>query len=619
MNRQTFTRLFFVLSLVSSNCLAQSVAGFWLGVTYPTDPQQDVYNYTMTLTQTGRAIGGTAQTANPDVPFGGVAYLSGQFVNPTLSFREADVNGRTDTPDICYWKGDLTYDPVAESLTGAYENIPNSNNSMCARTPGGKVELYRIVLKSGTKYCKGSPIDLVVTGKNIRWYTSDKKTNLLATGNQFSPKIDRTTTFYITQTLYKNESPAVPITIEVVEPTFRATTTPAGCGQTNGSISLIGSADYQYSLNGGAFQTTPRFANLSPGTYTVAAKDPTGCRAEQSITFSTSAGPTIGDLKTTPPRCGTANGEVTVTANGGTAPLTYSLDGTNFQTNAQFRNLSAGAFTVRVRDAGGCEATRAVTLPPSRALVFVRTDAYATTCGQPNGRAALTVSGGTQPIQYRVDGQPFQATPTFGDLPSGDYTLTAQDSAGCQLNQSVRIASSTGPRITNVRATPADCDQRNGTLALVPDSSAGQTQFSLDGQTFQRSSLYSSLPAGNYTLTAKDNQGCVVTRVVSILLNCSNLIHLPTAFSPNADRQNDALTAHFQFPSITVTRFTVYDRWGSVIHNRANFVLADGEPLWDGQVAGRPAPTGTYAYQFDCQFPDGTQTTYRRSVMLLTN
>lgn len=619
MRIRTFTYLFFVFHLITTGGLAQSVAGFWLGVTYPTDPNQAVYNYTMTITQSGSTIGGTAQTANPNVPFGGVAYLSGRFANTTLSFREADANGSTNTPNVCYWKGDLTYNPAEESLKGEYENIPNTNNPECALTPGGKVELYRIVLKSGTKYCKGSPVNLVVTGKNIRWYASDKKTNLLATGNQFSPKIDRTTTFYITQTLYKNESPAVPITIEVTEPTFQATTTPAGCGRVNGSIALAGAADYQYSLNGGAFQTTPRFSNLSPGTYTVAVTDAVGCRAEQSVTLSSATGPTLSDLKTTPPRCGTANGEVTVVANGGTGALTYSLDGTTYQTSPQFRNLSAGTFTVRVRDANGCEANRAVTLPPSKALVLLSTDAQATTCGQPNGRAALTVTGGAKPIQYSADGRSFQTASTFSALPAGEYTLTARDSAGCTLSRSVQIAPSAGPQIAGVQVTPAACGGQNGALTIVADNRAGPAQFSLDGQTFQRSSAYTGLPAGDYTLTMKDDNGCIVTQTVAVPLDCANLVHVPTAFSPNADRQNDALTAHFQFPSLTVIRFTVYDRWGTVLYNRANFTLANGEPLWDGQVAGQTAPTGTYVYRFNCQFPDGTQTTYRRLVTLVND
>ena len=163
-----------MLSLISSGGLAQSVAGFWLGVTYPSNPNQAVFNYTTTLTQTGSTLGGTAQTANPNVPFGGTAYLSGQVAGSTVTFSEADQNGSTSTTkDVCYWKGKLTYNPTDESLIGTYENIVNTTT--CTEAGGGTVELYRIVLKSGTKFCKGTPMNLLVTGKNIRWYSSVNK------------------------------------------------------------------------------------------------------------------------------------------------------------------------------------------------------------------------------------------------------------------------------------------------------------------------------------------------------------------------------------------------------------------------------------------------------------
>ena len=273
----------------------------------------------MTLTQ-ANILGGTAQTANPNVPFGGTAYLSGTINGVNLAVSEADKNGSTAVKGICFWRGTLTYNPTDESLTGTYETIVNGTT--CVDASGGKVELYRIVLKSGSTYCKGSSINLLVTGKNIRWYTSAAQTTLLATGNTYSPKITQTTTFYITQTLYQNESPPVPITVEVVEPVVKITALNTGCDKTNGSIAVaaIGSTNWQYSLNGGAFQTSPLFTSLKPGSYTVVAKDAAGCQAEQTATITADAGPTITSLIITPPKCATANGEVSVVATGGRRP-----------------------------------------------------------------------------------------------------------------------------------------------------------------------------------------------------------------------------------------------------------------------------------------------------------
>lgn len=619
MKQRVLIGLLLVLSLLAMDSSAQvNVAGFWLGVTYPSSTTQAVYNYTMTLTQTNTSLGGTAQTANPNVPFGGVAYLNGNLTGTTVSVSEADKNGSTAVKNICFWRNTLTYNAADESLTGTYESIVNGTT--CTDASGGKMELYRIVLKSGATYCKGSAINLLVTGKNIRWYSSAARTSLLATGNTYNPKITQTTTFYITQTLYQTESPAVPVTVEVVDPVLKITTLNTGCDKTNGAIAVaaVGSTNWQYSINGGAFQTDPLFTNLKPGSYTVVAKDAAGCQAEQSVAITADSAPVITNLISTPPKCATANGEVSVVATGGKGPLTYSIDyGNTFQDSPLFTKLSGGAYTLRVRDANGCEVNRAIDLPAFKPMEVLSVATVPTSCGQANGQANLTTAGGTRPVTYSVDNQTFQTNTVFTGLKAGTYTLVARDSAGCTVSQLVSVAASEGPQPVSIQATAAGCGLQNGSLSITSARLAGQDEYSLDGQVFQRGTTFSGLGGGAYTLTIRDGKNCVLTQAAQVAMDCANSLHLPTAFSPNQDNTNDALRVYFAFSSLAVSRFTVYNRWGIVVYNRANFVLTSGEPIWDGQLNGQVAPAGLYVYRLDCQFPDGTQTSYRESVTLL--
>ena len=618
MKRRITISFWVILSLIATGSQAQNIAGFWLGVTYPNDPKLTVYNYTMTLTQTGTTLGGTSQTADPQLPFGGLAYLSGQINSTQITFGEMDKNGSTAVKDICFWRGKLIYNATDESLTGTYENI--TNGTTCSDVGSGKVELYRIVLKSGNKFCKGSPVNVVVTGKNIRWYSSAAQTNVLATGNTYSPKITKTTTFYITQTLYQTESPAVPITVEITEPVFKAIPINTTCSQTDGAIEVSApdTTGWRYRLNGGAFQTSPIFTSLKPGSYTVVAKDAAGCQAEQLLTLTPDSGPAISQLISTPPTCETANGSVNVIATGGRAPLTYSIDyGQTAQSSSTFSQLPGGTYTLRVRDANGCEFNKVVSLPAYKPMIVQSTTGLPTSCGQPNGQITMTTSGGVDPVQYSIDKQTFQPGSTFTGLQSGAYTMTARDNEGCTISQTIEIAASTGPQLANISTTTEGCGQKNGAIQFAAKNSSDVLEYSLDGQAFQRTTTFSGLKAGNYTLTAKDTNGCQVSLNVLVPVDCANLIHFPTAFSPNADQLNDALTVHFAFPSLTVLRFTVYDRWGVVLYNRLNFELATGNAVWDGLINGQPAPMGSYVYRLDCQFPDGTQTTYRESVALL--
>ncbi|RYF56230.1 MAG: gliding motility-associated C-terminal domain-containing protein, partial [Cytophagaceae bacterium] len=243
----------------------------------------------MTLTQAGSTLNGTTQTVSSAGPFSrqATAAISGQLNGLTVTFTESNQNGSVN--NNCYWRGTLTYNPIDESLIGTFENIVNGN--YCSAASNGRVELYRIALKNGTTFCKSTPARLTVTGKNIRWYSSESKTNLLATGNTYTPRLNETTTFYVTQTLNQAESPAVPITVTVTEPIFKFAIANAGCAKNNGSIQVIASdaTNWQYSVNAGAFQASPLFTNLAPGSYTIVAKDTDGCQAAHTGIVTTTA------------------------------------------------------------------------------------------------------------------------------------------------------------------------------------------------------------------------------------------------------------------------------------------------------------------------------------------
>lgn len=63
------------------------------------------------------------------------------------------------------------------------------------------------------------------------------------------------------------------------------------CGDENGSIAASvtgGTGDYQFSLNGGAFQSSTDFTNLAAGEYEVTVMDSDGCTTTQTSTLTSS-------------------------------------------------------------------------------------------------------------------------------------------------------------------------------------------------------------------------------------------------------------------------------------------------------------------------------------------
>ena len=98
------------------------------------------------------------------------------------------------------------------------------------------------------------------------------------------------TTSYIVRSVYqKNDDPNVEIygldTVRVNlggggSPVPSATVTPTNCLNNTGAITLSstgGSAPYQYSLNGGAYQSSNQFTGLAQGSYTITVRDNNGC------------------------------------------------------------------------------------------------------------------------------------------------------------------------------------------------------------------------------------------------------------------------------------------------------------------------------------------------------
>lgn len=137
---------------------------------------------------------------------------------------------------------------------------------------------------------------------------------------------------------------------------------PTGCTTNDGEIVAIGSGGvepYTYALGSGTFQSSSTFANLAPGTYAVTIKDALGCTntASNLVVREFESTLAISNIDVITSGCGTALGSISMSAVGGQTPFEYALNGTNFGVGSQFNNLSAGTYSVTVRDATGCIAT----------------------------------------------------------------------------------------------------------------------------------------------------------------------------------------------------------------------------------------------------------------------
>jgi gliding motility-associated-like protein len=67
------------------------------------------------------------------------------------------------------------------------------------------------------------------------------------------------------------------------------------------------------------------------------------------------------------------------------------------------------------------------------------------------------------------------------------------------------------------------------------------------------------------------------------------ILDYPNAFIPGSDGLNAVFRSFYR--NLKEVRFTVFDRWGQVIHE-----TNDPEVNWDGKSKGQDVMAGTYVY-----------------------
>ncbi|MCC6727220.1 MAG: proprotein convertase P-domain-containing protein [Saprospiraceae bacterium] len=273
---------------------------------------------------------------------------------------------------------------------------------------------------------------------------------------------------------------------------------------TDGQITVTGSggmAPYQYSLNGGAFQSSNVFSNLAAGSYTATVRDADGLiQNSQPITLAAPPQITVTALST--------GYTLTVTASGGTGSLQYSLDGGAFQGSNSFSPVTNGNHTVTVRDANGCEANTNATVSVAILAVSGSVTQPISCPGESDGQITAVGTGGVPAYQYSLNGGAFQNSGVFGNLAAGSYTLTIKDSGGFTSSSSV-----------NLTAPPSLVVAPSANNQTVTVSASGGTppyQYKLDNGALQSSNIFNGVPNGLHTITVVDAHGCTKETTVQV-------------------------------------------------------------------------------------------------------
>lgn len=151
-----------------------------------------------------------------------------------------------------------------------------------------------------------------------------------------------------------------------------------GCKAIDGKLKVKpfgGLGPYDFSINGGVYQTNPEFSSLGPGSYNVRVKDSRNCEAFVQIEVNATNSSLNGTVNTLEDnQCSSNNGSLMVTGTGGVAPYQYQLGTSGFGTTNNFNNLASGQYIIVVKDAADCQKTISVSVPRGMTGVSYKND-----------------------------------------------------------------------------------------------------------------------------------------------------------------------------------------------------------------------------------------------------
>ncbi len=272
-----------------------------------------------------------------------------------------------------------------------------------------------------------------------------------------------------------------------------------------------GTAPYTYLWSNGS--TSAFISGVSSGVYSVTITDANGCTSMSNGTITQPHSLVAivgGDSVVT---CnGGSDGGATAFGLGGTAPYTYLWS--NGATTASISGVSAGLYTVYVTDYNECldSALIAITQPGIfSAHAYVNSSI---TCnGSSDGGATVLVYNGMAPFTYLWSNG--ATTSSISGVSAGEYSVTITDTNGCTTMGNVTV---TEPVLLVASAVVNLNVLCNGdsTGKATASATGGNGIYDYLWSNGATTAIITGVPAGTYTATITDANGCYDTTSVTI-------------------------------------------------------------------------------------------------------
>ncbi len=336
------------------------------------------------------------------------------------------------------------------------------------------------------------------------WSNSGTADNISAPAGTYSVTI--------TDNLGCQENTSVTINSSTVSIASTTSANNSNCTAADGSASVTpsnGTAPYIYAWSNGG--TSSSISNLSPATYTVTITDSKGCVGQNTATVAIGGTTLNSTTSSTSATCAVTDGTASVTVNNGQQPYTYAWS--NSGNTASITGLTAGNYSVTVTDANGCTGSNSVSVSSSAIVIAATVSSTDATCTAANGSLTAVPTNGTSPYTYNWSGSQTGSTAT--NLTAGNYTVTITDAVGCTGATNATVTATALTLSTTTNATSATCTASNGSVSVAVNN--GTSPYTYVWSNGGNTDVVNNQPAGSYTVTATDANGCSATASVDVL------------------------------------------------------------------------------------------------------
>ncbi len=206
----------------------------------------------------------------------------------------------------------------------------------------------------------------------------------------------------------------------------------------------------------------------------------------------------------------------------------------------------------------------------------------------------LSLTGGTAPFFYSIDGVQYQTDPGFKQVKDGKYTVYIRDAQGCVFQQNANVIALDrlgvmlddavlACEVDSVVLTPEITGLTNGLSYLWSNGATTASTYAKD--------------AGKMWVELKNVCETVKKEIKvewDVIANDKSFLYVPNVFAPDRSRDypNDRFKPYFaEELELLSYKLEIFDRWGNLM-----FRTTDLNASWDGVFDAEKMDPGVYVW-----------------------